>query len=359
MLLLTAAGGGAAWAGGRARMGGTLSVAAVSRSATPTSPETPVEAALFALSHTPLCRLAVPSRPTPTTVVLSTSAPAEVAAALEAVRTGTSPYRALLSAVKRVTPAAGRVELTLDGPAPELEAVLCHPALSVSVAPFVEGRANVQHPAGRPFVDGVTVQLTVASAADRLVSQRRAHVVLGVGGNDGGPLAFATYLRVAPDAPAGLRTALEASIDRAELTRFFVRAPAQPLHGVLPPSLGGPATAQARPPRPPRPPAEVTVTLAFDDTNDDHRAIAQKLQVKLQPLGFRVSLVPVARGARASSALSLQTLVLPPAPGPALDLIRAVAGDADGQSLLPLCLQGLALTAAPDVRRLTRDDYGI
>ena len=383
-----------ALAGGRAHYGGTLSITAVTKSTDldPLLADTPVDAALLGLSATPLCRLAEFSRPTPSTVRLTTAYASEITSALNRVKNDSSAYRSLLAPLKSISVAPGGLDLALDGPNPSFEKALCHPALSVPLAPYVKGLANAHHPAGRPFPDAVTVQRADARTAERLLSQRRTHIVLGTTAATDAPQLFATYVVL----PAGkvspaLRQAIEATTERGDLTRFFVRAPASPLFSLLPPALGGSTVAPVRPVKPPaqNPPQEVT--LAFDTSSEDHRAIAEKVQVRLQPLGFRVSFKPVShaelreRWASGSSDLMLQTVLLPAAPAAALGLIyelsrqRLPASVTSAPDLLtqdrlarelavtaaptldviPLCVQGLGVSTTNDVQHLTRDVMGL
>ena len=161
-----------ALAGGRAHYGGTLAVTAVTKSPDldPLLADTPVDAALMGLTATPICRLAEFSRPTPSTLRLTTAYAAEITNVLNRVRTDASVYRALLAPLKNITATPTGLDLTLDGSNPSLEKALCHPALSVPVAPYVKGLANAHHPAGRPYPDSVTVQRTDARTADRLLA---------------------------------------------------------------------------------------------------------------------------------------------------------------------------------------------
>ncbi len=378
------------WAGGRPRYGGTLNVTAVTKSvdADPLLADAPVDAALLGLTNTPLCRLVEPSRPSAGTLRLTTAFVNEVAKVLNRVKAEPSPYRALLQPVKVITPSpgAGTVDLSLDGPAPLLEKTLCHPALSVPVAPYVKSEANARHPEGRPYPDAVNLQRTDGRTAERLLGQRRTHLVVGGSGTANAPDApelFATYVVMSPKVPAALKQAVDATTDRADLTRFFVRPPAQPLFSVLPASLGGLNTAPPRPARPPPQTPAREVALFFDQSNDDHRAIAEKLQVKLQPLGFRLSLRPLSRAelrtqwATGSTELMLQTVLLPttgpaaagvlwelsgPKPAPPLDgPVDAATVERLGKELplIPLCVQGVGLNASNDVQHLTRDTYGL
>ena len=361
------------FAGGRARYGGTLSVTAVTTSTDldPLLADTPVDAALVGLTSTPLCRLVELSRPTPSTLRLTTTSVSEVTKTLARVRAEPSPYRALLANVKSISTGTTSIELTLEGPAPALEKSLCHPALSVPIAPYVKNRANARHPEGRPYPDALALQRTDARTAERLLSQHRTHLVLGSATATDAPQLFATYVLV-PKNPA-LRQAIEATTERADLTRFFVRPPATPMFGLLPPALGGPTVAPPRAAKPPvqSPPREVTLT--FDKSSDDHRAIAEKLQVKLQLLGFRLSFRAVTRAdlratwAAGGSELMLQTVLLPPVPGAALDVLTELSLQGQARppmppaelELIPLCVQALGVSTSRELQHLTRDAMGL
>jgi MarR-like DNA-binding transcriptional regulator SgrR of sgrS sRNA len=354
--------------------------------------DTPVDAALLGLTSTPICRLAELSRPLPSTLRLTTSFGPDISSTLTRVRSEASPYRALLAPLKAISMTSTGLELTLDGPAASFEKALCHPALSVAIAPYVKSLANAHHPEGRPYPDAVTVQRTDARTAERLLGQRRTTLVLGTSTANDAAQLFATYLVLpAGKTPPALRQAIEATTERADLTRFFVRAPASPLFGLLPAGLGGSTTAPTRPskPEPQNPPREVT--LAFDTASDDHRAIAEKLQVKLQPLGFRLSLRPLGHAelrtlwASGAAELMLQTVLLPTAPGAAMGLLWELSGQKQPSSLLaapdlstqdrlardlalsarptlgliPLCVQGLGVSTTPQVQHLTLDAQGL
>lgn len=377
--------------GGRARYGGTLNIVAVSTSGEldPLLADTPVDAALTGLGGTPVCRLAQFSRPSPSTLHLVTDFGTEITQTLNRIRTEPSPYRALLASVKTISTSATGLELMLDGPSPSLERDLCHPAFTVPIAPYLKGLANAHHPEGRPYPDALSLQRTDARTAERLLRQRRTHLIVGASGASDAPLLFATYLVLPADPGPGLRQALEATTERSELTRYFVRPPAAPLFTLLPPTLGGSTVAPPRPPKPAvqRPAREITLT--FDRSNDDHRAIAEKLQVKLQPQGFRLLFQPVSRlelrsaWASSTSALSLQTVLLPPSPAGAFAVISALTGQPSPPSLqavsdlmtqdtlarelaasatlnvIPLCVQGVGLRAAHEVQHVTYDSLGV
>jgi hypothetical protein len=169
-------------AGGRARAGGTLELAAIVQTSPTDSllADTPLEATLLGLTRLPPCRLGELSRPTPRRVRLTvrpSAEPGQIAFVLSRARAPGSPYRSLLAAVKNVTTTASTVELELDGPAPDLEAVLCHPVLASSTAFFAaQGDhlvTNADPAQPRAWLDGVTVRATDARTAERLLAQRK------------------------------------------------------------------------------------------------------------------------------------------------------------------------------------------
>jgi len=130
----------------------------------------------------------------------------------------------------------------------------------------------------------------------------------------------------------------------------------------------------------------------FDDSAEDQRAIAERLQVKLQPMGYRVALKGLSRQALRSHAqgddeLLLVGVLVPPSPLGAL-LLMLDLGQARGRigpllgsvgfgpeldarvreqaaallpelSLWPLATRGLGLTQAKDVQHVTRDSLGL
>ena len=390
-------------AGGRARAGGVLEVAAVVKTAyvDPLLADTPLEATLTGLTRLPPCRLGELSRPAPRAVRLTLKAQVaagDVVAHLVRVRDSASPYRALLAPLKGATATGGVVDLELDGPAPDFEAVLCHPVLAIGPSSFTSTGdrlvVNADPALPRAWLDGLVIRATDARTAERLVAQGRAQLLLGADRGEGAQL-YATYLVAAPRLGAPFAQALEASVDRPGLTRFFVRPPSRPLTALLPPAVDAPghksALADASRPAPPRPAplaAPVELTLAFDASLDDHRAVAERLQVKLGPLGYRLKLEALARPqlrARLASGvdLALVGVLLPPAPAPALATVLSLGApvqrlaELDGlpdaeradavveralkptPGVFPLFVQGLGVTSAPQVQHLTRDAFGL
>jgi len=385
--------------GGRARVGGTLGVGLVAKSTErdPLYADTPTDAAALMLTHRPLCRLAELSRPSPSVLRLTLPpavAPGLVATQLKRALASSSPYRSLLAGVTRVAELKNGVELW--GAAPDAERVLCHPALSVALGPFrgTDGElvAVTELPEGRPYLDGVTLAVADARGAERLFAQRRVQLVLGSTQSDDSPQLFVLTLVLPSALGPHLRQALDATVDRADLVRFFLRAPASPMPGLLPPALGGSAAPAARPARPPpRVPAR-EIALLYDDAAVDQRAIAERLQVKLQPLGYRVALKGLDRRAlkdhaQADDEVMLVGALVPPSPLGALlvmlDLAQARARispllaslgsppELDAKvreqaaallpelSLWPVAARGLGVTQAKDVQNLVRDPLGL
>jgi hypothetical protein len=420
-------------AAGRTPYGGTLALAYPG----PPPPEAPgladslLHASVQGLTRRGVCRLdaggqAQPAlalamqRPRPQTLEVTLPGPAHAEAlarawvALAAAEGGASPYRALLHPLQgegRTLSARGAVlELPLAYPWPDLERGLCHPALRppqpAALGPFVAPRppgpwrAQPLYPEGRPYLDALTVTGTDERGLARLVGAHQVQVALGVPASGApatsGPALQATYLafsprRVAPD----FRQALESAIDREDLTRLFVRAPAVPMPHLLPPALlaQGPG---ARPAPPPGPATLRDVTLLYDADVEDQRAVAERLQVKLHERGYRVALQGLAhaalrsRWARGDYELLLHSLLLPPVAGPALAVVLEAGGRHDllgvelpligalpepqarearararalalapSVPLVPLYAQGLAVQAAPQVRGLVFDAQGL
>ena len=397
LLVLGAA--GLALAGGRARQGGTLGVCLVAKTteADPLYADTPTDAAALMLTRTPLCRLAELSRPSPSVLRLTLlpGVPASmVAAQIRAALAESSPYRSLLPGLTRVAEAKGAVELV--GAQPDAERVLCHPAFAVPLGPFKgsgpELVAVAELPEGRPYLDGVSLTVADARGAERLLAQRRVQLVLGSTQSDEGPQLFVLTLVLPPALGPHLRQALDAAVDRADLVRFFLRAPASPMPGLLPPALGGTTALPTPAPRPaPRSPAR-EVSLLFDDSAGDQRAIAERLQVKLQPLGYRVALKGLGRKAlkshvQADDELMLVAVLVPPSPLGALLVMLDVAQareriapllgaltsspELDARvreqatallpqlSLWPVATRGLGITQGREVQHLTRDPLGL
>jgi hypothetical protein len=387
-----------ALAGLRARPGGTLQVALVSPAASvePLTADAPIDTFRLLLTHQPLCRLVDAAR---TNGSLRLTVPASVEPklvtdALQRVQSSTAPARGLLTPVTTWTTTGHTIELQLKGPAPDLERSLCHPAFAIPVAPFrakgTKLEAFDEQPFGRPHLDAVVLQSSDLRTAERLFAQRRVQVVIGAATSEDAPQLFATALVLGPGLSA-LRAAIDSTVDRADLARFFVAAPAGPLPGLLPPSLGGSLTPPtAAKPAPLVPPRELA--LLFDEGAAHEKAIAQRLQVKLQPLGYRLALRPTPRAQLRThppgeGEVTLQSLALPPSPTGALVLWLELAGqraripsllqqlaaapDLDARarevagtlgaelSLIPLVTRGLGVTAAKDVQHLTRDALGL
>lgn len=389
----------AAVAGNRARPGGTLQVAIIAPSAAvdPLSADAPVDALRLLLTHQPLCRVVELSRPSTNVLRLSTPPsidPRLVTEALQRVSTTTTAAHGFLVPVASWTVTGRNVELHLKGPAPDLERMLCHPAFAVPVGAFrARGSALEafdEQPAGRPHLDAVVLQPADARTAERLFAQRRVQLVLGAASSDDVVQLFATAVVLGPGL-GGLRAAIESTTDRGDLARFFVTGPAGPLPGLLPPSLAPqlPAEVVARPA--PLAPAR-ELTLRFDEEAAHEKSIAQRLQVKLQPLGYRLALKPTPRSALRTRSpgegeVFLRSLALPPTATGALVLWLALAGqearipallqqlaaapDLDARArelalqlapelpLIPLVTRGLGVIAAPEVQHLTRDALGL
>ncbi|PZR07556.1 MAG: hypothetical protein DI536_27180 [Archangium gephyra] len=377
-----------AFAGSRPRPGGTLQLVLVSPSMTvdPSSADAPIDAFRLSLTHQPICRLVDMTR-SPGVLKLTVPASVDVKFVTEALTRGAP----LLTNVGAPNVNGREVELPIRGARTDLERTLCHPLFSLPVGPFkVKGtrlEAFDEQPMGRPYLDGLALQATDARTAERLFAQRRAQLVVGASTPTDAPQLFVTALALGPGL-ANVRTAIESSIDRADLARFFVPAPSAALPSLQPGAT--PTTPTPARPSPVTPAQELT--LSFDQTAEHERGIAQRLQVKLQPFGYRVALKPVPRAevkARAPGAneLVLRSFALPPSPTGALLMWLSVAGqqaraaavlqsissapDADARArdlslqlanelnVIPLVTRGLGVSATRDVQHLTRDAMGL
>ncbi len=431
LLLLGAAPG---FAAGRIPYGGELRVAHTGSNeplGDPTIADTPVEAALFSFLSRPVCRLdpsGAPrlalardiSRPTAQTVRLSlpSLSLANTLARAWTRITGPeapSPYRALLFPIlgeaRQISANGATVELPLSFPWPDMDRALCHPALALplttvapSLGPFsataAKGllEARLGYPEGRPYLDRVLLTPTDERGLTRMWTARQVQLALGALPEAGvvtGPALYATYLTFSPRrVPTDFRQAFESAIDRDDLTRLFVRAPAAPMPHLLPPAL----LTQAPRSRPAAPPSSGgrAVTLLYDAANEDQRAVAERIQVKLHDRGYKVALEPLprpilrARWARGDFDLMLQSLLLPPVPGPALAVVLDAAGRKDllgvelpligavadptardGRArdravalgptvpIIPLYAQGLGMRAVPELGGLVMDAQGL
>jgi MarR-like DNA-binding transcriptional regulator SgrR of sgrS sRNA len=249
-------------------------------------------------------------------------------------------------------------------------------------------------------VDRLIVTSGDARATARALSLGEVDVALGAAGEGSSllpaaPALFATYLVFQPTrAGPQLREAVERLVDRADLTRFFVRAPSVPMSSPLPPALmpQSPAPrAKAAAPSPPR-----QLSLLYDASLPDQRAVAERLQVKLHDAGYRISLRGLSRSAlrtRWASGdfdLALQAVLLPPLAPPALAVVLELAGRrdllrrelpplgaiTDGAArdarareralalqpelpLIPLYAQGIAVATSPKVAGIEYDAFGV
>jgi MarR-like DNA-binding transcriptional regulator SgrR of sgrS sRNA len=293
-----------------------------------------------------------------------------------------------------------------------MERALCHPALApplTTVAPSLgpfsatasKGllEARIGYPEGRPYLDRLVLTATDERGLARMWTARQVHLELGVLPEAGvltGPALHATYLAFSPRrVPADFRQAFESAINRADLTRLFVRAPAVPMPHLLPPALLSQAAPKSRPGAPASGGAR-TVTLLYDTTNEDQRAVAERIQVKLHERGYKVALEPQPRTvlrnrwAKGDFDLMLQSLLLPPVPGPALAVVLDAAGRKDllgvelpligsvteqtardarareralalapSVPILPLYAQALGVRAVPELGGLVLDAQGL
>jgi peptide/nickel transport system substrate-binding protein len=212
---------------------------------------------------------------------------------------------------------ASELLVTLAFPLPELPWLLAAPALALpgagpfTAAPRAPGAPavlvhNDRHHRGRPFADELRLEVVDARAAARQLEQGGLALVLRpeAAGPRAQPLAplAVTVAALQPArlgaGAAAVRAAL-AAVDRGELARRFVRAPAEPLRTLVPPALlpGAPpdASPDAAAPSPAAAPARIA--LLADASEPDQRALAERLQVKLFDRGVRAT-VEVVDGAR-------------------------------------------------------------
>ena len=444
-LLALALAAGPALAAARARLGGTLSIGLVglappSADAAADSPEGASARALLAL---PLCRLLpgavpvlaslsrastgageevqlvpVPGARFPDGTPLSA---ADVADAWRRLARVDSPYLALLA------PVAGLGQLLEEAPHrqgaalrlplayawPDLEASLCHPALTpyrpgaaggaaqgiALYTPGPQGRllANRGAPGGPVFPSALSFSSLPARTAQRLLQKGDVQVLLGEApAAPASALLYATYLVYTPASlPEGALGALQA-LDVDALVRTFVPGPAVALHGLLPPSLlDGPAPAPAAAP----PVAKAVArpfTLGYAAGAPDQRAVAERLQVLLHDAGYPVRLhadtpAGLVQARRAGGVqAALVSVLLPPLPAPALALVLGLAQDgqllqrelpalgaeADGAAragrvaqraralakdvpVLPLYVRGLRASLADGLLDAHRDGFGL
>ena len=386
-LLLLLWGPFAAQAAARARDGGTLRLAVPPEVGADAMGETPDGASLRGLTVAQLCRLGADGRPVPllATVERRGDAVAIVprpgarfpsgmplgaaelarswlrgAAAGPVGRGLLAPVRggaATLEAARQSKEAV--LVLPLAHPWPDLEASLCHPALSPlresgngveGIGPYApqgaeRARAVPGFPEGRPHPDALEIRVLPLRSARRALQRHEVQAVLGDAGDGGGPLLFATYLLIRP-ARQGLGPLVAARLDRRALVQSFVGGPSAPLSGLLPPALGGPVDAA--------PPSAATATpgptvLLYASDRPAHRAVAERLQILLRDAGAPLTLraLPSAQLAaaweRGEGDAALRSVLLPPLAAPALAVVLALAGDSEASRReLP------ALGAIPD-----------
>ena len=388
-----------AFAGNRVRQGGTLHIALVSPAAAvePLTADAPVDTLRLLLTHQLLCRVVELSRPSSTQLRITTPPsldPKLVTDALNRVQNAAGPARALLSGVTGWTITGRTVDLQLKQGAPDLERILCHPSFAIPFGAFRAKGSQLEafdeQPLGRPHLDALVLKASDARTVERWFAAKSVQVIAGAATTEDVPQLFVTALALGPGL-SGVRTAIEATVDRGDLARFFVSAPSAGLTSLLPPALATSATPTTPPkPAPIAPPRELT--LRFDDAAPHEKAIAQRLQVKLEPFGYRVALKPLARpelpGHPAQdNELVLHSFALPPSPTGALlmwlelggqraripsvlqQLATATDADAKAQELamqlgaelplVPLVTRGLGVTTARQVQHLTRDVLGL
>jgi peptide/nickel transport system substrate-binding protein len=198
--------------------------------------------------------------------------------------------------------------ITLAFPFPAYAAALAAlPAAVVSsggagAGPFrPEGRdrlvASATHWRGRPFADALVLSAPDPRATSRGLEAGAIDLSLRPEPGAGAvPLPLLTVALAAVngrrlgEGAAPVRRAL-AGIDRADLARRFLRAPAEPLESLLPPAVLPGGAAAPPPAGEERPPAHLVVLVP--GWLADPRAVAERLQVKLHDAGLRSALEPV------------------------------------------------------------------
>lgn len=360
-----------------------LAVASERPETDPLLADAPVDAALVSMTTQPVCWLEGPHRLRPTLAAdISAHGEAQLVVAIppgrkfangaaitaknvasswsRATQPGSSsPYRALLLPIRdegrRLSAGASQrsIELPLSFPWPDLATSLCHPALGIvppsgpaaaGLGPFTPARApgtyeaNLAFPIGRPFADRLAVSFGDERGIARLWALKQAQIALGIPeerpSTSAAAALYATYLVFNPaKTGAEFRQAFESIIDHGDLSRSFVRSPSTPMHALLPPSL----MPQDAPPRP-GPPAIAApreLALAFDQSLPDQRSVAERIQVKLHELKYKVSLRPLPRAklralwASGGYDLMLHAVLLPPTPAAALSLAIEASGRHD------------------------------
>ncbi len=272
--------------------------------------------------------------------------------------------------------------VTLASPLPEFPFLLATaPAALPNAGPFVRAVVhsqgdpplqvkNARHFRGRPFADEVELHQVDARSAARLLETGGLDVVLRPepAGGIPGPAAPALVATVASVNVARLGASAEplrralAAVDRAELAHRFVRGAAEPLATIVPPAvLPGAPPRSPYPPPAAGPPARVTILAS--SAVADHRAIAERLQVKLHDAGIRASLEIVdpdrfrarlASGENDVALLRVPVLAMKPALAAAQVVFAARGAAAARRAMAAMSgLQPEAAVAAAD--RLGRD----
>ncbi len=375
-----------AQAAARARFGGTLRIAYSGQQteADPALADAPSDAALLRLTLQPLCRwqageriqqvlVAETTQVNPRTwrITLAPNArfagggpvtAREVAQSWARLNQAAtlSPYRAFLSPLR----GEGRqlegailsqsvLELSATFPWPDLPKSLCHPSLAIATqasrsgvgfagaGPFVPRSRgelldqNSSFPLGRPYLDRLKVVFVTGRRALRLLSLGQVDLVLGEAEKTSaiarGAALYATYLAFKPERTgAEFRKEFERAVDRTQLTQFFAPAASVPMFNLLPPALmpqsPWPATAASV-----RHGATTQLTLFYDQALPEQRSVAERIQVKLHDLGYRIALKAVSRSdlrsrwASGQFDLMLHAVLMPPIAGPALALAIELA----------------------------------
>ena len=371
-------------AAARGNYGGTLRIAFTGSEAQvePSLADAPADAALFQTSFQGLCRLQSGDKLQPVLatkmeqagprtwrISLVEGARMRSAGALTAhhlaqswarlSQQGTlSPYRALLYPLRGegrqlegAILSSSLIELSTAFPWPDLPASLCHPALAIAV-PIAGGGAvglgpftstsrgdvleeNLSFPLGRPYLDRLKIVFANGRRALRLLSLAQVDLVLGEAEKTNlirSPLElYATYLAFkAERTGADFRGDFEGAVDRAQLTQFFAPTASVPMFNLLPPALM-PQSATAVSPASKRR-AAPPLTLLYDQALPEQRLVAERIQVRLHDLGYRIALKPVSRSelrkrwALGQFDLMLHAVLMPPLPAPALALAIELAG---------------------------------
>jgi MarR-like DNA-binding transcriptional regulator SgrR of sgrS sRNA len=374
-----------AQAAARARYGGTLRIAYSGQQteADPVLADAPSDAALLRLTLQPLCRwqageriqnvlIAETTQVSPRTWRIAISPTARFAGggpvtAREVAQSWArlnqaatlSPYRAFLFPLRgegRQPEGAilsqSALELSATFPWPDLLKSLCHPSLAIATqaragvgfagaGPFVPRPRgdlldqNSSFPLGRPYLDRLKVVFVTGRRALRLLSLGQVDLVLGEAEKTSaiarGAALYATYLAFKPERTgAEFRKEFERAVDRTQLTQFFAPAASVPMFNLLPPALM-PQSPWPAPGPSVRRGATTQLTLFYDQALPEQRSVAERIQVKLHDLGYRIALKAVSRSdlrsrwASGQFDLMLHAVLMPPIAGPALALAIELA----------------------------------